>query len=132
MAQSLQNTFDQVVNDLRKQGECSYAEGEGCMYESPDGLHCGIGIYLSDEALGLIKDEGLNSESVGEIMGIELVEDELRIEGLDLYDTNAFWTSMQVAHDSGRYNSDSWLSACEIHWEDIAGKYHLNYARPSQ
>jgi hypothetical protein len=54
---SLQETFDYVVNHLRKQGKQSLY-GRNCAYRGENGLKCAVGVLIPDE-LYSVKFEGM-------------------------------------------------------------------------
>ena len=46
---TLQEQFDKMVNHLRKQGERSINDSDGCMYRGNNGLMCAVGCLIPDD-----------------------------------------------------------------------------------
>ena len=116
-----QQTFDMVVEGLRKQGCKSMTEeGEVCMYRGAGGTKCAAGMLISDEDYKpefefkiLEKVESTNSAAnelracIGKNHDIELVRD------------------LQLIHDV--YNIEEW----EHQWKNTALGHNLVYTEPA-
>jgi len=116
-----QQTFDMVVQGLRKQGCKSISEnGEVCMYRGAGGAKCAAGMLIPDEDYKpefefkiLEKVESTNSTAnelracIGKNHDIELVRE------------------LQLIHDI--YNIEAW----EQRWKDLAFGYNLTYTLPA-
>lgn len=96
MGLSIQEIFDKVVGHLRDQGKKSSLctnDGVTCLYRHPEGLKCAAGCLMKDEYY-YQAIEGKNVESW-------IVQDILKVSGVDMDDDNIFSLvkELQSFHD---------------------------------
>jgi len=112
-----QQTFDTVVNALRKQG-CRSIKNERCFYRGEAGLKCAVGHLIPDEkyspdmeGLTIYKSASNSLSRVGEV---------IKQEGHDLI----LCDRLQSTHDS--YEVDGW----ERDFRKVAKRFGLVYSEP--
>ena len=88
-----QEIFDIVATHLLKQNECSFNEGEGCMYRGSYGLKCAIGVLIPAE-LYKVSMEGGNIVEL-----FRIFPHIMKNCGLDINDFD-FLGGLQAIHDN--------------------------------
>ncbi len=105
-----QVTFDTVVTGLRKQNARSVSENKHrCMFRSPDGLKCAVGMLITDEKY----NPDFDNSSVQEANGFNFV--------VNLGHDEDLLHKLMVCHDHTAVNG--W----EGKFKDIAKQFGLVY-----
>lgn len=120
-----QETFDRVIDHLRKQG-CKAEDENGCVYLDPEtGRKCAAGCLISKdrytdkiEGASIFDDYGRFSTSSPEYLVSTIIKD----EGHDL----ALVKELQAIHDS--YDVEDW----EAKFRVVARTFSLEYNDPSR
>ena len=118
---SHQQTFNTVVEHLRKQGKKATTENDGCCYRTPDGLKCAAGILIPDSEYNH-EFEGYSVYITPESRTLSLAGEFIEKLGHDI----ALVSCLQRVHDV--YESDRW----EEKFKAIADVFGLYYERPQK
>lgn len=110
---TLQDTFDAVVNGLRKQEAFSVTKDGDCLYRSLDGFKCAAGMLIEDK----------DYKQVWE--GADVREPSLKKYLVDRGHNIDLVAALQSTHDF--YACDGGFSGMEKTWEAIAVEYGLIY-----
>lgn len=133
MTKTLQEAFDFIVTNLRKQGRPSISEGcdddseeTGCAYRGADGMKCAIGFLIKDR---FYRPE---MEGFGPVLGHSIATAVKRSGWPCETDEHVrFYTSMQRIHDSAGYEPlERVIPLWERKWKEIADAYGLVYTPP--
>jgi hypothetical protein len=130
-----QQAFDKALNGVRAQGYRKAIRAGGCQYLAEQGLRCGVGHMLSEEAArGAFGSIG--AIMAGKYDGSKAVWPTLfkiELAGLDV----DFLSACQWAHDSMLSSQEgpqpAWLiESFETHMQSIARDFGVTYTAPVQ
>ena len=118
-----QEIFDEALTKIVAQGKASVSDGS-CVYESPDGTHCGVGCLLTSEEIVAVKASGYN-EGFG---AVDLIK-EMQLERF--YGHVSLLDSIQSAHDGAAAGVDDFVEYFVQYMKDVAKDFELTFNDPT-
>lgn len=124
---SKQETFDLVLDGMRKQGRPSF-DGVNCRYRSDDGCKCAVGLLIPGDAYDPeMEDQFLVHRDYATIRGQILLMDAL--EGHEI----SILRPVQMAHDKACLTSRGpFMAEFEANMARIAEFHGLEYTPPGE
>lgn len=117
-----QETFDRVLDHLRKQGEPAVNNMGFCRYRTEDGRKCAIGALIPDE----LYQAGIENHTAEAPIVID------KIPGAAVWEDGAYLKALQKIHDEAERDggSEEFLSFVEEYARRFADEHELEYDAP--